>query len=273
MARARIERIEGRVMAVNSYLVEGSDGIVIVDGMLTVSDARAVRKRIDEIGKPVLGALVTHAHPDHYAGLGEMLGGREVRVVATRAVREVITRDDATKDAIVAPMMGDEWPKRRIFPQEDIAPGTTLRFGDLAFDVEEVGPAESPADSIYRLDDRTVFVGDLVYAGMHAYLADGHAPEWIATLDRLEKATPQDATLYAGHGAPGGIGLFDAQRRYIDGFVSSVERHLGRAPDERRAAVVADMKAHLPSENLLFLMELSVDPFAAKLSGRERSVK
>jgi hypothetical protein len=35
----RIDRIEGRVMPVNSYLIHGPEGLVLVDGMLTVSDA------------------------------------------------------------------------------------------------------------------------------------------------------------------------------------------------------------------------------------------
>src|SRR5687767_6887834 len=105
-----VHRVAGAVMTVNSYVVEGADGLVVVDGMLTVSDARAVRRRIDALGKPVLGAIVTHAHPDHYAGFEEILRGLEVPIVATAAVRKTIERDDAAKNAIVGPMMGAEWP-------------------------------------------------------------------------------------------------------------------------------------------------------------------
>ena len=35
----RIDRIAGQVMPVNSFVVHGPDGLVVVDGMLTVSDA------------------------------------------------------------------------------------------------------------------------------------------------------------------------------------------------------------------------------------------
>src|SRR3954468_6883902 len=104
MKNVRIERIEGKVMPVNAHVIESADGIVVVDGMLTVSDARAVRRHIDERGKPVLGAIVTHAHPDHYAGLGSMLEGLEVPIASTASVRQTIERDDATKDRIVGPM-------------------------------------------------------------------------------------------------------------------------------------------------------------------------
>ena len=40
---APIERVEGTVMAVNSYPIHGPDGLVVVDGQLTIGDAVAVR--------------------------------------------------------------------------------------------------------------------------------------------------------------------------------------------------------------------------------------
>jgi glyoxylase-like metal-dependent hydrolase (beta-lactamase superfamily II) len=267
MSATKVQRIEGRVMPVNSYLVEAPDGVVIVDGMLTVSDARLVKTEIERVGKPVLGAIVTHAHPDHYAGLAEMLGARETPIFATAAVRQAIERDDAVKNQIVGPMMNQEWPAARRFPNVDVAAGSTLRLGSLSFDVIDLGPGESPADSLYRLSDDTWFVGDLVYSKMHAYLADGFAAEWLACLDRLERQLTSSAVLYAGHGAPGGSALIEAQRQYVRSFTESVERHLSKSPETRRAAVVADMKRLLPTDALAFLMELSVDPYAAKIGG------
>jgi glyoxylase-like metal-dependent hydrolase (beta-lactamase superfamily II) len=266
MTANKIHRVEGKVMPVNAYVVEATEGVVVVDGMLTVSDARAVRRVIDELRKPVLGAVVTHAHPDHYAGFAELLRGLEVPIAATASVRAVIARDDATKDAIVGPMMGDEWPKTRVFPNQEVASGSEVRFGSLRFEVHDVGPAESPADAVWKLDDRTLFVGDLVYAGMHAYLADGYASEWLACLDVLERTIAKDATLHVGHGAPGGTSLIEAQRRYVKAFVAAVERALPLPESERRASVVAEMKRLLATEDLAFLMELSVEPFALKLA-------
>jgi glyoxylase-like metal-dependent hydrolase (beta-lactamase superfamily II) len=265
MNNPRIERIEGKVMPVNAYVIESAEGMVVVDGMLTVSDARAVRKYLDERGKPLLGAIVTHAHPDHYAGLAEMLRDLKVPVASTASVRQMIQRDDATKNQIVGPMMGAEWPRARMFPTRDVATGSALALGDITLSVRDLGPAESPADSLWILDERTVFVGDLVYGGMHAYLADGHLAEWLACLDRLDRELDKEATLYVGHGVPAGKSLIDDQRRYVRAFAESVQQHLRREPTERRAAVVADMRRVLPTEALLFLMELSVDPVAAKL--------
>jgi hypothetical protein len=41
-----IDRIQGQVMPVNSFLIGGPDGIVVIDGMLTISDARLVRRAL-----------------------------------------------------------------------------------------------------------------------------------------------------------------------------------------------------------------------------------
>src|SRR6266567_1269552 len=108
----RIERAEGTVMAVNSYLIHGPDGIIVVDGQLTVSDALAVRKAVERTGRALAGILITHPHPDHYAGAG-VIASPEVPILATAAVARVVHRDDALKDTIVGPMMGEQWPARR----------------------------------------------------------------------------------------------------------------------------------------------------------------
>ena len=77
MTEARIHRYStGPACAlVNAYLVETQEGIVAVDGTLTVSDGRALRAQLEGLGKPLLAVLVTHAHPDHYGGIVELVGG------------------------------------------------------------------------------------------------------------------------------------------------------------------------------------------------------
>jgi glyoxylase-like metal-dependent hydrolase (beta-lactamase superfamily II) len=155
----------------------------VIDGQLTVSDARAVREALDSYGRPVEALLVTHPHPDHYAGAATVLDGLDAPIITTAAVAEVIERDDAEKDAIVGPMMGDEWPATRRFPDEVVADGELVRAGGLSLQVIEVGPAESHANVLYALEPRRIFSGDVAYNDMHAYLLDGHHRQWLSTLD------------------------------------------------------------------------------------------
>src|SRR5690349_17649651 len=53
-------------LRVNSYLIEGASGVVIVDTNLLTSDIAALRARLKALKKPLRAILITHAHPDHF---------------------------------------------------------------------------------------------------------------------------------------------------------------------------------------------------------------
>ena len=118
---------------VNAYLVETADGVVAIDGTLTVSDGRALRAQLESLEKPLQAVLVTHAHPDHYGGIVELVADDGVPVIATAGVDAVIRRDDAVKEEILRPMFGDEWPRERVFPTTTVSDGETLELGGARF--------------------------------------------------------------------------------------------------------------------------------------------
>ena len=265
----RVHRIESTTSGtpVNAYLLEGERELVAIDSTLTVSGGDTVRERIDEIGKPLAAVLLTHAHPDHYGGAVEVIREAEAPIVATAGVDEVIRRDDAAKEELLRPMFGDEWPVERVFPSQVVEPGAELSFGEIELTVRDLGPGESPHDSVWLLgeDARTVFSGDEANNGMHSYLADGHWESWLTNIDRLRGELPADATLHVGHGEPGGLDLLDRQRGYIERFVEAVRAADWSDAEGAKAEVVAAMSERLPSDDLHLLMELSVEPVAAKL--------
>lgn len=252
---------------VNAYVLEGASGVVVVDATLTVSGGRGLRARVDALGKPLLGVALTHVHPDHYGGLAELVGGLDVPVFATARVDEAVRRDDAAKEAILRPMFGDQWPAERMFPTEVVGDGETIGLDDIALTVTDLGPGESPADSMWALadDPRRVFSADIAYSRRHGYFADGFFEQWLATIRRLRDELPAGTTLHPGHGEPAGLEVLDWQQTYIETIVGAVQHADWEDPQRARATVVDTMKALLPSDELAFLMELSVDPLAARL--------
>jgi len=252
---------------VNAYLVETASGVLAVDGLLTVTAAKEMRAAIDRLGKPLLAALVTQSHPDHYAGLVEIVAGQDVPIVAPQGVIDTIVADDPIKDRIVGPMFGDEWPASRVFPDTPIRDGERLSFDDVTLTVIDLGPSESPHDSPWVLgdDERTVFLGDQIYDHKHCYLADGFYEEWLANIEKLRARFPEEAVFYIGHGGPVGREMWTWQRGYIERFIDAIANAEWSAPEVARAAVVARMREYEPSSELQFLMELSIDPVAAKL--------
>lgn len=255
-----ITRLEGDVMRVNAFIAEGPREAVVVDGMLTVADARKVREALDAVGKPLAGVVITHPHPDHYAGAAQIVGDADVPIIATADVDTVIRRDDATKEAVVGPMMGDEWPGVRVFPNQIVSDGDAVSLGGITFRVRALGAGESFADTMWETEPATVFAGDVAYNGAHAYLAEGQWESWLRVLERLERDLPDDVTLHVGHGPPGGKELLGRQRRYIETFVSSVQRHADALAAGDHDPVLTDMRRLLPNEDLLFLLDLSIAP-------------
>jgi glyoxylase-like metal-dependent hydrolase (beta-lactamase superfamily II) len=251
---------------VNAYLVETESGVVAVDGLLTVSAAREMRAALELLGKPLAAVLLTQSHPDHYAGLGEIVAGGDVPIVAPQGVIDTITADDAIKDQIIGPMFGDDWPRSRVFPNTPIRDGESLTFDDATFTVIDLGPSESPHDSPWVLgdDEQVVFLGDQIYDHKHSYLADGFYAEWLANIETLRARFPDDAVFYIGHGGPVGRDMWDWQRRYIETFLEAISDADWSEPESATATVVAQMKTYEPSDELQFLMELSIEPVAAK---------
>jgi glyoxylase-like metal-dependent hydrolase (beta-lactamase superfamily II) len=252
---------------VNAYVIESPSGTVVIDATLSVSDGRALRAATDRLGKPIMGVVITHTHPDHYGGLVELVRGLDVPVFSTEGVASIIRRDDPVKEQILRPMFGDEWAQERASPTTTVGDGEHVLLDGIELIVTDLGPGESPHDSIWALGEEptTVFSADVAYDRRHCYLADGFYSEWLANIERLRTELPAGATLHPGHGEPCGLEVLDWQERYIHTLLDAVQDADWGEPDAAHANVVARMRDYLPTSELQFLMELSIGPLAERL--------
>ena len=254
-------------LLVNSYLVEGADGVVLVDANLLQSDVRALAARVAALRKPLLGVFVTHAHPDHFNGL-PVLAGDGVPVFAAAAVADTIAAVAPAKRAQWQPVYGDEWPGTHRVPDHRLASGESVELGGLTFTVHGAGAAESHADS-YILLGSDAFIGDLAFNGTHPYTADGHTGAWLDALDAI--AGPlAGLRLHPGHGAGGDVAMLGEQRRYLLMYRECVRRladGTAELTDEQRDELTAVMTRFLPGAPLEWMIGLGADAVAAELAG------
>ena len=254
----------------NSYLVEGEEGVVAIDSPLLLSDGRAFRARFEALRKPLLGVLVTHPHPDHYNTVTQLLAGEEVPVIALAEVEREIREQDDAKRAQWGPMFGDEWPASATFPNQVVADESTVELGGLRFTARDFGPCESVSETVWMLGDGDrAFVGDLIFNGTHAYLADGHTGAWLEALDRAEEALADVRALYPGHGAPATPAVLAEQRRYLLMVREAIGRVAGgraELSEEEANEVAGLMGGFLPGAPLGWLVGVGAPAVAAELA-------
>lgn len=265
-------------LMVNGYLIETSDHVVAVDSALIESAAKELRKKFDSLGKPLAFVLITHGHPDHYNGLTHLTAGMNVDIIATPGTDRVIRESDTLKEKQWNGVFGDEWPKKRTFPNRTLEDGQTVSVDGVNFTVHDLGPGESHSDSYWVMEGdgkRVAFIGDVVLNHLHAYGADAHTFEWLRNLDRLIADLDGFDRIYPGHGEPGGVELLQWQKHYLQELraeIAAFAKNKTELSESEKAQLVEHMNKKFPDTKLDFLLINGADPVAKELAtARERT--
>jgi glyoxylase-like metal-dependent hydrolase (beta-lactamase superfamily II)/quinol monooxygenase YgiN len=262
---------EGGIFA-NAYLVETARGIVAVDATLSETESKALRKEVEAIGKPLLAVLITHPHPDHVAGITNLIAGDSPRIIATQPVLDLMRRLEEPKRKQWGPIYGAEWVARWTYPNTVLQSGDRVAFDGISYSVLELGAGgDSEANSVWFIDapNRTAFLGDMVFNGTHSYVADGRLLAWLANLSRLERLCAGLAVVFPGHGPAGAPeGLIRTQRAYLLTLAGHVkELANGRAvlTNDQKKELERRMTEYLPGAGLTFLIGMSADAVAREI--------
>lgn len=205
-------------------LVHGERDAVLVDTFLSAEHTRELADWIVATGKNLTTIYVTHAHGDHFFGIGmleERFPGAEA--VATAEVVAGMRRQ------ISPELMSTVWNPR--FPgqlPERLTVAAELRDDGIDLEGHTLVPVRlghtdtTDSTCLHVPSVGLVVAGDAVYNGTHPYLAETTAQtrlEWIAALDKIEALKP--TTVIAAHKVPDGDDSprnIDATRKYIRDF-------------------------------------------------------
>ncbi|HWN67456.1 MAG TPA: MBL fold metallo-hydrolase, partial [Haliangium sp.] len=171
----------------------------------TLFDLPLTQRMLDEMRRATRAAehidvvVNTHANGDHCWGNQLVPGARIVASRAGAAEMADVPPQMLAHMMRAAPAMGPLGAYlQRIFgafqfegiqivpPTETFDGHLSLRVGDRAVELIEVGPAHTRGDVMVHVPDaRVVFTGDIVFHEGHPIMWAGPVVSWIAALDRI----------------------------------------------------------------------------------------
>jgi glyoxylase-like metal-dependent hydrolase (beta-lactamase superfamily II) len=251
---------------VNSFLIETDKGVVVVDTQFLVTPAKALKQKVIDLGKPLLGVIITHPHPDHYNGTAILLDGLGyVPIYATQATYEGVKETEAIKREFWTPTYQDEYPKSMLLPTEIIKPGEPLVIDGVRLVIDDLGAGEAADITVICLpEQRQLIASDLVYYRVHPWLAEGRSQQWLEQLNLVKKQYADAVQVFNGHGESSTLQGLDEQIDYITSFQDLVDQYRqGDVVDEAQKAEIRKiMLAKYPTYPLDFLIEMNVDGMA-----------
>ncbi|MGA8162897.1 MAG: MBL fold metallo-hydrolase [Acidobacteriaceae bacterium] len=208
---------------ITSTLIFGEHDAVLVDAMMTVTEAEALADWVGLHNRNLETIYITHAHFDHFYGLSILLdrfpGARAIATPGTLNAIQMFLSPPVQR--LARQLFPGQVPTKLVAP-EPYEHGTfTLEGHELR--IIEQGHTDSPdTTSLYVPSIGLIVAGDVVYNQCRMYVGDT-TPEsrknWIAALDRLAALNP--AIVVAGHkkpGAPDSPSTIQDTRRYLQDF-------------------------------------------------------
>jgi glyoxylase-like metal-dependent hydrolase (beta-lactamase superfamily II) len=190
-------------LLVASEIVETPTALVIFDGQLSQVYGAEVATVAGALGKPVDRIVLSHGHPDHWAGI-DPLRARfpDAKLWALPATTEFIRARGDVMLGNVRRAFTDKVAAAPVVPTETIVPGKQTIAG-VVFDFQQIADAEADDQLIARLPAQRVLMAfDVVFAPTtHVFTLTTHFDHWIGLLKELQGRKDFDVLLI-GHGLP-----------------------------------------------------------------------
>lgn len=182
---------------VTIHVIEGPDGLIIVDSSSGIEWSSEIRALAETLGKPVSAVFLSHDHPDHISGLPAYEG---LPIFTTQGIKD---------NAVAAP-----WPVPANWDAVETIEEGPQQLAGLALEIRVYKGAEALEQIVIEVPELdTAVVQDLVYS--NAMIFPGmDRPGWVRTLEDL-KGSLNATTLLVGHGYPSSRGELGEQIDFI----------------------------------------------------------
>jgi glyoxylase-like metal-dependent hydrolase (beta-lactamase superfamily II) len=249
-----------RGFEVASVIVMGKVDAVLIDAQWTLSNAHRVIAEIAETGKQLKAIYVTHAHPDHYFGLGVVAEAfPSARVIALATVAHTINHQFFGKLDHWENVIGATNVCRKTVNIESL----TENYIDLEGERIEVMPeivGDLKYNSVVWIPSiRTLYGSDVLFNQAHPFTCEVTAEErqqWICDIERLEKIGAE--VIIPGHQKPG-MPFDSSSYSFTKDYLIATEEEIAKTKDE--GCFYYAMVRHFPEANLFISNEMNAGVF------------
>lgn len=218
---------------VASVIVMGKTDAILLDAQWTLSNAHRVIAEIAETGKKLTTIYITHAHPDHYFGLGVIAEQfPSARCIALPEVAGLINRQFFGKLEHWEKVIGSTNVCRKTVTIEAIT--------DLHFELEgrriEIIPrvmGDLKYNTVVWIPSiGTLYGSDVLFNQAHPFTCEVTPEERLQWINDIERLEAMDAkTIIPGHQKPGMP--FDASSfTFTKEYLVATEEEIARTCDE-----------------------------------------
>jgi endoribonuclease LACTB2 len=253
----------------NCYLIYSSSEILVIDpGSPYEDEQQALAECVDDLiaaGRLVREIILTHAHPDHVAGVDAL----NDHLATAKGVRVPVAAHRLTADSLGNPLSVDRC----------IEDGEVLELkGEPEIKLRAMFTPGHARGHLCFYDERTgaLISGDNI-VGFGSVLidpADGNMRDYLDSLERM-RALPNLSVLFGGHGPAVAnpyekIDEYISHRRQREELILAAVRDGASSPKEIVARAYLDVspKAHAMAERavLAHLEKLSADGLVSRTS-------
>ncbi len=249
---------------VASVIVTGKTDAALIDAQWTLSNAYRVAAEILETGKNLTTIYTTHAHPDHYFGLGTIAEiFPQARVVAIPPVANLINSQFFGKIEHWEKVIGATNVCRKTVPIEPLDADYFELEGHRIEIVSEVMGDMNFNTVVWIPSIRTLYGSDVLFNQAHPFTCEVTREErrqWIEDIERIEKMDPE--VIIPGHQKPGMP--FDVSSCiFTKDYIAATEEALESTSDV--AGFYYAMVKHFPEANLFISNEMNANVFKGDL--------
>jgi glyoxylase-like metal-dependent hydrolase (beta-lactamase superfamily II) len=245
---------------VASVIVTGKTDAALIDAQWTLSNAHRVIAEILETGKHLKTIYITHAHPDHYFGLGTIAEAfLKARIVALPSEANIINKQFFGKVEHWENVIGPLNVPRKTAKIEPLADNYFELEGKRIEIIPKVMGDMKYNTAVWIPSIKTLYGSDVLFNQAHPFTCEVTAEErkqWIADIERLEKLGAE--VIIPGHQKPG-MPFDYSSCTFMKDYLVATEEVLAETDDV--AGFYYAMVKRFPDANLFISNEMNAGFF------------